>query len=164
MKKNISTRFKIQYNDMYQNYNNNIQIDNNNFVFMQSNMNKNISSSKLELLKQTYLLKENLKKEKLLFSIKKKEENPIFLTSDIQDDNEIIDLELDLDLSIINLPEEINNQYHYLESIHNIKKNDNDIDNNFDIIIDPLCSIHEKNECNIINLNETTVFFQEKIL
>jgi hypothetical protein len=146
---------------MYQNYQDSIHLNNsnnssnnNNIVFMQTKMHKNVSSSKLELLKQKYFINNRLKKEKLLFS-KTKEEKSISISSDIKDkvneeENEIIVI----DLPIIDLSEEITNKDNTIDTNDLIIGIDIDIDNYVD---------YDK-ESTIINLNETTVIFQDKIL
>lgn len=180
MKKNISSRFKIEYNDMFQNYKDNLYLNNtnnsnNNLVFMQTKMNKNISSSKLELLKQKYFIKEKFKKEKLLF-LNTMEEKSILINSDIKYDskeaNEIFDIAIDL--QVINLSEEVINNEDYLLNlpididleieIENSNFTENTINDDLIIGINNNNFFDNTKECNIINLNETTVFFQDKIL
>jgi hypothetical protein len=168
MKKNISSRFKIEYNDMYHNYIDSIHLNsnsnsnsNNNIVLMQTKLGKNISSSKLELLKKTYFIKEKLKKQKLLIS-KTKEENYI---TRYQNEEENGNIDIDLELPIINLSED---DYLLNLSIDNTNIKENIIDNNdltigIGIDIDNYNYFDDK-ECTIINLNETTVIFQDKIL
>lgn len=67
---NSFNRFKMEYNDLQQNYveeKSLINSNSNNIVFMQKKIYKNISTSKLQLLKQKYLINENMKKQKILY-------------------------------------------------------------------------------------------------
>jgi hypothetical protein len=128
---------------------------------MQPKFCKNISSSKLELLKQKYFIKEKLKKQKLLIS-KTKEDNYITRYQNEEEATDI-DFDFDFDLPIINLSED---DYLLNISIDNSNIKENTFDNNdlsIGIDIDSYNNFDDK-ECTIINLNETTVIFQDKIL
>lgn len=168
MNKNISSRFKIEYNDMYQNYKDSIYLNNNNnIVLMKTKMGKNISSSKLEFLKQKYLIKEKLKKEKIMISNTNKPNNSN--NNPKEKENETFDFDFDCDLPIINLSDDLNNQDDYLLNLtidnKNIKENNLE-DENFSIgiDIDNYNYLENHKESIIINLNETTVYLQDKII
>lgn len=142
----MSNRFKIEYNDVQHNSKEDLYIlsssSNNNMIFLKKNIYKNLSSSTLQLLKQKYLIKQYLKKQRLFYmkhnntkEYELKKYDPEIEQS-IENENNLFkqqqEQEEDLELPIIYLDAETN-EY---EEPNNIVNLDLGLDLNTDIGLD----------------------------